>query len=188
MRDDSLAVNCHRLVKLLVLGIEVHLHWLVITTFFFGAVLVERLRLIIHIVYWILRKDLLPGHVQALEKKASLDGGHHIILLLRDQIAGLHLEVLLVLPLGLLDVVAEGLLFDAGADHLLFILSELLVRHGWLLLLPAAGDLLLRPAIVADRVAIVVGVEVLLEVLSESELNPELLLRKLEDSRMELVN
>ena len=37
------------------LGVEVHFHWLVITTLFFGTVLVERLSLVIYVVYWVLR-------------------------------------------------------------------------------------------------------------------------------------
>ena len=51
MRDDTLTVSGHTLVKRLMLGIEVHLHWLMITSLFFGAVLVKRLCLVIYIVY-----------------------------------------------------------------------------------------------------------------------------------------
>ena len=36
------------------------------------------------------------------------------------------------MALGLLDVVSEGLLLDAGSDHLLFVVSELFIGYGWL--------------------------------------------------------
>ena len=52
---------------------------------------------------------------------------NHVILLLRDQVTSLDLEVLFVLTLGLFDVVAEGLLLDAGSDHFLLVLSQLFV-------------------------------------------------------------
>ena len=35
------------------------------------------------------------------------------------------------MALCLLDVVSEGLLLNAGADHLLLIFSELLIRNRW---------------------------------------------------------
>ena len=94
-------------------------------------VLLKRLLLLVQ-GEWILGDQLLSCHVQACEQQVGLDSGHHVILLLGDQVTCLHFEILFVLAFGLLDVVAERLLLDAGSDHLFLVLRELLVRHGWL--------------------------------------------------------
>ena len=95
-----------------------------------GIVLIHRLLLLID-REWVLRDKLFASHAEAREKKVCLDGGDHVIFLFRDQITCLHLEILLVLALSLLNVVAEGLLLDAGANHFLLVLSELLIGHWW---------------------------------------------------------
>ena len=97
-----------------------------------------------------------------MEEKVGLDGGDHVVLFLGDQVSCLHFEILLVLALGLFDVVSEGLLLDAGADHFLLVVSELIVGHGWLLRRGRLSSLNLR-------VSGIVGVKVLLEVLGISE-------------------
>lgn len=75
----------------------------------------------------VLGEDLLAGHAQALEQKVGLDRGNHVFFFLRDQVAGLQLEIFLVNSLGLFDVVAEGLLLDAGAVHFLLVLGKVVV-------------------------------------------------------------
>ena len=93
------------------------------------TLLVQSLSLVV-IVDWVLLKDLLASHVQALEEQVCLDRSDHVVFLFGDQVARLHLKVLFVLALGLLDVVSQRLLLDAGANHFLFVLSQLLIRHG----------------------------------------------------------
>ena len=80
----------------------------------------------------VLCKDLFTSGAQALEEKAGLHSSDHIVFFLRNKITSLHLKVLFVLAFALLDVVAQALLLNAGPDHLLLVLSELLIRDGWL--------------------------------------------------------
>ena len=55
----------------------------------------------------ILLHELLTGHAQALEEQVGLDGCHHVIFLLGDQVTGLDLEVFFILALGLIDVISQ---------------------------------------------------------------------------------
>ncbi len=105
----------------------------------------------------VLFEDLLTSHSEALEEKVGLHCSDHVFFFFGDQIASFHLEVLFVLALALLYVVAERLLLDAGADHLLLILCKLLIRHRRL----GLGAIVINIAVVT--------IVVFLEVLSVSE-------------------
>jgi hypothetical protein len=85
------------------------------------------LHLLSELDFRVFGQDLLSGHVELLEEKISLRSGNHVFLLALDELAGLQLEEGLVLGLSLLDVVIKGLLLDAGSDHLLLLVGELLV-------------------------------------------------------------
>lgn len=122
-----------------------------------GRFFVDSLSLVV-VGVRVLVKDLLTGHSKALEEEIRLNCSDHVFFFLGDEVTGLHLEVLLVLTLALFDVVAQGLLLDAGTDHFLLILSELLVRDGWLRLLA-----------VVVLISAIVTVEVFLEVLGVAE-------------------
>ena len=110
----------------------------------------------------VLDENFLTGHVQALQKEVCLHGGDHILLFLRDEVSGFHFKILLVLTFALLCIVAERLLLDAGTDHFLLILSELLIGHSWLGRVAAVA--LLRWA-----VGVLSSTVVLLEVLGVAE-------------------
>jgi len=80
----------------------------------------------------VLDEDFFTGHVQALQKQVCLHSGDHVLFFFRDEVSCFHFKILLVLTFALLDVVAERLLLDAGADHFLLVFSELLIGHRWL--------------------------------------------------------
>ena len=136
MLGSWLVVSAGQLVEASILSIDlglVHGHRFVSRFvhghLFVATVLVVSLRLVAD-VEGVLREDVFTGHVQALEQQVGLHSRYHIILLLGDEVACLHFEVLLVLALGFFDVVAEGLLFDARSDHALLVVWQLLVGLG----------------------------------------------------------
>ena len=140
----------------LLLVLLVHLdHLLLIVGGFLFTELFSLLDLHV-VVHWVLGKDLLTSHVKACEEQVSLHSGHHVVRFLRDQITGFHLEVLLVLALGLFDVVAQRLLLDASTNHSFLVIGELLVR-----LRLRAGHVFI--------VGYITGIEVILPVLSVAQ-------------------
>lgn len=62
-----------------------------------------------------------------------MNRGYHVVLFFSDQITRFELEVFLVLSLGFLNVVAQGLLLYACPNVFLVFFRELIVADRWLL-------------------------------------------------------